>query len=49
MIDRSVALDGRDLEERDSDERETLFDVLASFPLDERIEMIERIAERMGV
>ncbi len=50
MIETSVARDGRDLEERErEDGRETLFDVLASFPLEERVEMIERMAERMGV
>ena len=55
MIDHSVARDewGIPSEERDTEEREegreTLFDVLASFPLEERVEMIERMAERMGV
>ncbi len=53
MIETSVARDGRDLEVRDKDEheegRETLFDVLASFPLEERVEIIEHIAGRMGV
>ena len=54
VIQASVAREGRDLEEREGDEREpvesrTLFDVLASFPLEERVEMIERMAERMGV
>jgi hypothetical protein len=53
MIETSVARDGRDLEEREREEREdgreTLFDVLTSFPLEERVEMIERMADRMGV
>ena len=53
MIETSVARDGRDLEEREREVREegheTLLDVLASFPLEERVEMIERMAERMGV
>ena len=55
MIETSVAPDGGDIEERGipSDERENgrdaLVDVPASFPLEERIKMIECIAERMGV
>jgi hypothetical protein len=53
MIETSVARDGCDLEEWEREEREegheTLFDVLASFPFKERVEMIERMAERMGV
>ncbi len=55
MIETSVARDERGIpgEEREQEERgegpETLFDVLASFPLEERVELIERMAERMGV
>ncbi len=55
MIETSVARGERGIpgEEREREEREggreTLFDVLASFPLEERVELIERMAERMGV
>lgn len=40
-------------EERDGEEREEgrdrLYDVLAALPFEERIEAIERMADRMGV
>jgi hypothetical protein len=55
MIETSVARDERDIpgEERDAEEpvegRDSLYDVLAALPLIERVELIERMAERMGV
>jgi hypothetical protein len=55
MIDRSVARDERGIftEMRDAEEdeqrQESLYDVLAAFPLIERVELIERMAERMVV
>ena len=55
MIDHSVARDewGIPGEKRDAaepvEERESLYDVLAALPLVERVELIERMAERMGV
>ncbi len=55
MIETSVARDERGIhgEQRDTEERggerDGLYDVLAALPLAERIELIERMAERMGV
>jgi hypothetical protein len=55
MIETSVARDERGIpgEERDAEEpvegRDGLYDVLAALPLVERVELIERMAERMGV
>ncbi len=50
MIETSVAWDGRDLEEQEREEgRDFLYDVLAALPFIERVELIERMAERMGV
>ena len=55
MIETSVARDERGIpgEERDAEERgegrDGLYDLLAALPLVERVELIERIAERMGV
>ena len=55
MIDRSVARGERGIpgEQRDAEERKVgrdrLYDVLAALPLVERVELIERMAERMGV
>ncbi len=55
MIDRSVAqgVPGERTEEQDHEERERkrdhLYDVLAALPLDERVALIERMADRMGV
>ena len=55
MIETSVARDERGIpgEERDAEEceqrQESLYDVLAALPLSERVELIERMAERMGV
>jgi hypothetical protein len=52
MIETSVARDERDIpaEERDAEEgRDHLYDVLAALPLVERVELIERMAERMSV
>ena len=55
MIETSVARDERRIhgEERDTGEpvegRDGLYDVLAALPLIERVELIERMAERMGV
>ena len=52
MIEISVARDERGIhgEKRDTEEeRDTLYDVLAALTLDERVELIERMAERMGV
>ena len=52
MIETSVARDERDIpdEERDAEEgRDHLYDVLAALTLDERVELIERMAERMSV
>jgi len=52
MIEARIAHYDERTEERGEEHeegRETLFDVLASFPLEERVEMIERMAERMGV
>jgi hypothetical protein len=55
MIETSVARDERGIpgEERDTEERreerDGLYDVLAALPFAERIELIERMAERMGV
>ncbi len=52
MIEVRIAHDDERTEVR-SDEREEgrdrLYDVLAALPLEERIEMIQRMAERMGV
>ncbi len=52
MIETSVARNGR-TEERDTEEgegnRDCLYDVLATLPLVERVELIERMAERMNV
>ena len=47
MIETSVARDER-TEEREGT-RDLLYDVLAALPLVERVELIERMAERMGV
>ena len=55
MIETSVARDeqGTPGEERDAEEpveeRDSLYDVLAALPLVERVELIEWMAERMGV
>ena len=55
MIETSVARDewGIPGEERDAEEpvkgRDSLYDALAALPLVERVELIERMAERMGV
>ncbi len=55
MIETSVARDERGIpgEERDAEEpvegQDSLYDVLAALPLVERVELIERMAERMGV
>ena len=55
MIETSVARDerGKPGEERDAEEceegRDHLYDVLAALPLVERVELIERMEERMGV
>jgi hypothetical protein len=55
MIETSVARDERGIpgEERDAEElvegRDHPYDVLAALTLGERVELIERMAERMGV
>jgi hypothetical protein len=52
MIEPSVARDERGIpgEERDAEEgRDSLYEVLAALPLVERVELIECMAERMGV
>ncbi len=55
MIETSVAAEAQDIrdEQRDAEEREDgrdgLYDVLAALPLIDRVELIERMAEQMGV
>ncbi len=55
MIETSVARDERGIpgEERGTDEREEgrdhPYDVLAALNLDERVDLMERMAQRMGV
>ncbi len=55
MIETSVARDERGIlgEEQDAEEpvegRDGLYEVLAALTLDERVQLIERMAERMGV
>ncbi len=50
MIETSVAWNGHDLEEQEHEGgRDSLYDVLAALTLSERVELIERMAERMGV
>ena len=55
MIETSVARHERSIpgEERDGEKpvegRDSLYDLLAALPLVERVELIERMAERMGV
>ena len=55
MIETSVARDEQGIpgEKRDTEEpvegQDGLYDLLAALPLVERVEMIERMAERMGV